>query len=220
VDRPRALVDRCSRLLGPVAGVCPSDSERTPALTRNIGGNSSNSDTQWSQSDLFLPNANQITSITADITVHAASGVSCPLNPQLASSQTRVGGTFFNSGSGDPADDLTAYVIANYFSGSVHYSLWWNWQNQWQLVNIATLPVGERVTATLRWDQPNHRFVAIVRPAAAVHYQQTSSYSAPDGSPAANPSKGFSAAALAPNCTTQMTTSNVESYVDNVIINQ
>jgi opacity protein-like surface antigen len=52
---------------------------------RNIGGNDGNSNIQWSQSDLFFPTANRITSITADVTVRGASGTNCPLNPEQAS---------------------------------------------------------------------------------------------------------------------------------------
>ena len=72
----------------------------------NIGSNGGNFDIQWSQSDLFFVNPNNIRSVTADVTVHSASGTNCPLNPSQSGAQVRIGGTFFNSGSGN--DDLTA----------------------------------------------------------------------------------------------------------------
>ena len=59
---------------------------------RNIGSNAANSDTQWSQSDLFFVNPNNITSITADVTVRSALGTNClsihrSLEPKFASEE-------------------------------------------------------------------------------------------------------------------------------------
>jgi hypothetical protein len=68
-------------------------------LVRNIGYTGQNSGTDWSQSDLYFPAANNITSITADVTVRQAHGTDCPLNPANSGAQVQVGGAFFNSGS-------------------------------------------------------------------------------------------------------------------------
>jgi len=187
---------------------------------RNIGSNGGNTDIQWSQSDLFFVNANAITSITADVTVRSASGTNCPLNPAQHGAQVRIGGTFFNSGSGNSGDDLTAYVIANHYGQITDYGIWWGWENQSQWVHLTDFPMGTPVTTTIRWDQPNHRFIALLKVKNGLYLMGTSSYAVPDSTPPASPSKSLSAATYAPNCTVQITTSEVEANFDNVIINQ
>ena len=120
-------------------------------LARNIGGNGGNSGTQWSQSDLYFPAASNIFSITADVTVRQAQGTDCALNPEINSAQVRIGGTYFNSGSGDPGDDLQAYVIAVHSGGVLGYGIWWGWQTQSQWIPITySIATGTPVTTTLR----------------------------------------------------------------------
>ena len=80
--------------------------------------------------------------------------------------------------------------------------------------------MGIPVTTTNRWDQPNHRFIALLKVKNGLYFVGTSSYAVADSTPPANPSKSLSAATYAPNCTVQMTTSEVEANFDNVIINQ
>ncbi len=187
-------------------------------LARNIGWNGANSNIQWSQSDLFFPAANNITSITSDVTVRQAMGTDCALNPEKSGAQVRIGGTFFNSGSGNPGDDLTAYVIANHYGNVVDYGIWWGWQTQSQWTHVAYIAMGTPVTTTFRWDRANHRFVATLKAPVGLYFQQASGYSIPDVNLAANPSKSLSAATYAPNCTVQNTSSYVEASFDNVII--
>jgi hypothetical protein len=102
----------------------------------------------------------------------------------------------------------------------VDYGIYGAWQSQSQWVHIADIPMGTPVTTTILWDQPNHQFVAILRDPYGLFFQGSSGYLIPDSAPAANPSKSFCAATYAPNCTVQMTTSNVEATFDNVRINQ
>jgi hypothetical protein len=187
---------------------------------RNIGWSGGNSDIQGAVSDLFFPAANSITNITADVTVRSASGTNCPLNPQQSGAQVRIGGTFFNSGTGNPADDLSAYVIANHHDDVVDYGIWWGWENQSQWVHLTYFPMGTPVTTTMRWDQPNHQFIAILKTPNGLPVWGTSRYAIADRTPPANPSKSLSAFTYAPNCTVQMTTSEVEANFDNVIINK
>jgi hypothetical protein len=188
--------------------------------TRNIGWNGGNADTQWSQSDLFFPAPNTIVTITADVTVLGASGTNCSLNPELSGAQVRIGGTFLNSGTGSPGDDLWAYVIANHPDQVVDYGIWWGWQSQSQWVHLTNIPMGTPVTTTIRWDQTNHQFIAILKAPDGISLVGISSYAIADSTPAANPSKSLSAATYAPNFTVRTTTSNVEANFDNVIVNQ
>ena len=108
--------------------------------------------------------------------------------------QVRIGGTFFNSGSGNPGDDLTAYVIANHYGHVVDYGIWWGWQNQSQWVHLTYFPMGTPVTTTIRWDQSNHRFIALLKVTNGLYIAGTSSYPVADSMPAASPSKSLSAA--------------------------
>ena len=187
-------------------------------LARNIGWNGGNSNIQWSQSDLFFPAANNITSITSDVTVRQAKGTDCALNPEESGAQVRIGGMFFNSGSGNPGDDLTAYVIANHYDDVVDYGIWWGWQTQSQWTHITYIAMGTPVTTTIRWDRANHQFIATLKAPGGLYFQQTSGYSIPDVKLAANPSKSLSAATYSPNCTGQNTSSYVEASFDNVRI--
>jgi len=74
--------------------------------------------------------------------VRSASGTNCLLNPQQSGAQVRIGGTFFNSGSGNPADDLWAFVIANHHDDIVDYGIWWGRENQSQWVHLTYIPMG------------------------------------------------------------------------------
>jgi hypothetical protein len=185
-------------------------------LVRNLGWNGGNSGTQWSQSDLYFPAANNITSITADVTVRQAKGTDCVLNPEKNGAQVRIGGTFFNSGSGDPGDDLQAYVIAVHGDDVLGYGLWCGWETQSQWVPITFIPMGTPVTTTLRWDRANHQFIATLTTPGGLYFQQASGYSIPDIKLAANPLKGLGAATISPNCAGQNTSSYVEASFDNV----
>ena len=79
--RPCALADRGSGCWAGRWSVSRQiQNGRLYLAARNIGWNGGNSDTHWSQSDLSFPNANSITSITADVTVRSASGTNCPLH--------------------------------------------------------------------------------------------------------------------------------------------
>lgn len=188
-------------------------------LARNLGWNGGNSGTQWSQSDLYFPAANNITSITADVTVRQAKGTDCALNPEKNGAQVRIGGTFFNSGSGDPGDDLQAYVIAVHGDDVLSYGVWWGWQTQEQWIPITyNIAMGTPVTTTIRWDRANHQFVVTLKTPGGLYFQQASGYSIPDVKLAANPSKGLSAFTVSPNCTGQKTSSYVEASFDNVKI--
>lgn len=190
-------------------------------LARNIGWNGSNSGTQWTQSDLFFVNPNSITRITADVTVRQARGTDCPLNPAKNGAQVKVGGMFFNSGSGDPNDDLEADVIANHSGSVVDYGIWWGLasgsQSQW--IHITYIPMGTPVTTTIRWDRVKHQFVGTLSAPGGLYFQQTSTYPFLDTTSPVNPQRDLVAATYPPNCTMQPTNSFVEATFDNVIIN-
>ena len=188
-------------------------------LVRNLGSNGGNSGTQWSQSDLYFPAANNIVSVTADVTIRQAQGTDCALNPEIGSAHVGIGGTFFNSGSGDSGDDLQAYVLAVHDNYGVGYGVWWGWQTQQQWIPITySIAMGTPVSMTLRWDRANHQFIATIKTPGGLNFQQASGYSIPDVKLAANPSKGLSASTYSPNCTGQKTSSYVEASFDNVKI--
>lgn len=191
----------------------------------NFGGSSTNDDGQFAQSEIYFVDPWNISSITADMTINSFSGVSCPANPEEAHGQAWITGNFFNTGTGDPDDDVQAYLhlqvdasapeyvrVGAYWSGNGQFSGW---------VDVGRFPITTTLTGTLKWDQANHQFVAGVRPVGGVRWlKAVVPYWVPDTAPAAFPQKYFSADAISPNCMSMMTSAHTEVGIDNVIINR
>jgi len=90
-----------------------------------------------------------------------------PLTPLSINSHahTILQGTFFNSGSGNPADDVQGLLFFDHDVSSPQGVLnvigLMYWQGQFfGGVGLGTINEGQKVIAQLSWDQPNHQFVA------------------------------------------------------------
>jgi len=138
-------------------------------------------------------------------------------------SQTIFGGNYFNSGTGNPGDDVAAVIIVEHdpptprgvllvsalvFSPNTFYGF----------SSLGTIRFEQLLTATVQWDQPNHQFIFHAN-GPSLNSDAFISYAAPDTMPAAVPIKLLAARAFAPNCTTRQTTADIEVLFDNVRVN-
>jgi hypothetical protein len=186
---------------------------------RNVGGTDSNSGWQYSQTELNLPDAaNKVTGMSAELTVSSANGIQCVANPdEVSHAQVHVGGTFFNTGSGDPADDKSGLIIIWVDTPNPKVVNVGAWSEDVGWFNIGQYKIGERLTATIQWDHANHRFIGSVTNQAGTK-QVVVPYTTPDTTPPAVQSKGLYANVTSPNCLGTRTFARVEAYFDNVII--
>jgi len=72
---------------------------------------------------------------------------------------------FFNTGSGDPNDDVDAHITGAHASadnaGLLNVTAFLYWQGQYfDNVSVGTVSVGIPFRATMRWLPSNHKFVA------------------------------------------------------------
>lgn len=193
---------------------------------RNFGRTDSDSGVQWSESEVNFLDPNAVTSIQADITLRSFSGIGCLTNATDSThTQVMIGGNFFNLGSGDPSDDVTAWFIIwvdTFNPQTMLASLWWGYRDQGSDFGIASYPLGTPLTATLNWDKANHQFVATVKVKGApgIGTVVAVPYLVSDTAPPAFAMKNLNAEAHTLNCTSGKTTGQVEATFDNVMINR
>ena len=78
---------------------------------RNFGAANSDSGDQWSWTGLTFINPNGVNIITADVTLHSFSGTQCSTNSGAwTHASVEMGGNYFNTGTGDPYDDVSDLV--------------------------------------------------------------------------------------------------------------
>jgi hypothetical protein len=193
---------------------------------RNYGATNSNDGNQYGPSELHFINPAPIRTIAAQLVVRRTSGQSCPANPGVSSgAHALLQGSFFNSGSGNPADDVQGLLIFNHLpedpEGVLSVSAFMHWQGQFfGFVSLGTVNVGQKVIAKLAWDQPHAQFVANWADAETgkvVHAFLP--YTMPDTAPAAAPDKLLGVRTFAPNCVgTQMLFADMEATFDKVMI--
>ena len=191
---------------------------------RDFGTTNSDAGVQWSESPMFFVNPNIVTSITADVAPKSFSGLGCATNnTDLTHTQVMIGGSYFNSGSGDPSDDVMAFLIIWIDTNNPTYMNvlnWWGWRDQAQWSDMGTYPIGTVFTGKHAWDRTNHQFVASLTVKNTGQTVTTNqSYTMPDGAPAANPYKYLTTQAHSLNCTSAKTFAQAEATFDNVIIN-
>jgi hypothetical protein len=91
------------------------------------------------------------------------SALGCPTNP-TSHAHAIVTGRFFNVGSGNAFDDLTANLTFDHFipdpEGVLEAGAFLHWQDQYSFLKLGTINFGQKVIAQLSWDQPHHQFVA------------------------------------------------------------
>lgn len=174
---------------------------------RNYGSTSSNNGNQYGPSELHFINPRPIKAFAAHLTVRRTSGQSCPANLGVTSGAHAIlQGTFFNSGSGNPNDDVQALLIFNHLAtdpeGSLNAAAFMHWQGQFfGFVGLGPLKVGQRIAAQLAWDQPHAQFVASWTDLATGRTTSAAlPYTMSDTTPAAAPDKSIGVRTFAPNC--------------------
>jgi hypothetical protein len=160
------------------------DENLGPALrlaVRGYGSPDADGGASFDQSQLLFRNPGAIETIRLRFMVNSFSSAPCPTNSDAAHPQLLVSGTFFNSGGGDPIDDVKAYLMVERRTDDVSppptslrvggfMSARGGFFNN---VDLGTVELGEEATATLKWDPPNHAFVVrvvktVTRPAVVV----------------------------------------------------
>jgi len=195
-------------------------------LSRGLSGNSdSNSDTNGGAATAFFIGPYAINSITADILVRNIEEIPCATNTGFGGHADIIA-RYFNTGSGNVNDDVGATlfvgrnatdpegqltVMGNYFSNGDYSHVVW-------LTNIT---IGTPLTVTLRWDQPNHRFLYKVTNKVT---QITSSgmlpYPFSDTTPAVDPEKHLDVEIFPANCTSNQTWVRADALFDNIYVGQ
>jgi len=199
--------------------------DRLRLAVRSYGATNSNQGNAYGPSEAHFTNPTPIKRIAASLTVRQANVSSCPANPDTQAAQTLISGNFFNSGSGNPNDDVQAFLDIEHVStqpqGQLQAIGFMHWQGQFfGGVGFGSVSVGQRVIAQLSWDQPNHQFVVSwtdVNTGAVT--QAFMPYAIPDTAPPAAPDKFLGVRAFAPNCVgTQMMSTYGDTTFDRVWI--
>jgi hypothetical protein len=201
---------------------------------RNTGRRDSNSGIEWSASNLQFPSsvAAGLTSISAKITVRQYDGIGCPANiDDRTHTQVMIGGNYFNSGTGDPGDDVTGLLIVwidTTDPTTMNVGNWWGWGEAHGYLGywnpVASYPLGTPLEVNFTWDRPNHQFVASVRvegdPGPGTQVAASyGDYGVSDELLAADPSKRLSAETHTLNCTDTLTVNHVDALFDRVVVN-
>jgi len=192
---------------------------------RSYGVTNSNQGNGYGPSELHFTNPTAIRRFAASVTVRQANGTGCSANTGTSVGHALLEGHFFNSGSGNPNDDVQALLLLTRSAtdpegvlsvvGLIH------WQGQFfPGLGIGTINLGQKVVAQLSWDQPNHQFVVswtdVLTSAKTEAFMP---YTMPDITPPAAPDKLIGVRAFAPNCVgTQMMFAYLDATFDGVWI--
>jgi len=191
---------------------------------RSYGARDSNEGTQYGESKMMF--TQPFVSLTADVVVRSTSSRGCPANTTDSWAQAMFTGRFFNSGSGDPNDDVDAHITFAHTSlgdpGMLEVSGFLFWQGQYfGFVTVGSIPVGTPVRATLRWLPSSHKFTAgFENLITHQHFAADVPYSMPDTTPPTGYWDGLYVQVFPANCIGQQTSSQMEATFDNVIINR
>lgn len=135
-----------------------------------------------------------------------------------------IRGVFFNTGSGDPSDDIRDSVYLMVDTNNPKTMRVLNYVDTLGLeADIGVYPTGTPLAVLNQWDKANHRFVSVVSvigqdgpvKQVIVPYGAVSD----NTPPASTDGKFLHAWSYSLNCTAVQTSSRVEAFFDNVIIN-
>lgn len=190
------------------------------------GDRSSNATRQYGDSELHFARPNAVRSIRTTVNVKSTHAAACLANPNTSTSQAIFGGNFFNTGTGAPADDMVGLFIFERNPGygdpstTVHgLALVLSSSFCCGYYDFGIFLIGQPIVAKLKWDKPNHQFIASTTTANG-SIQAVMPYPTADTVPPAAPSKFLGARAFVPNCTDQTTTGDMEAYFDDVVVNE
>jgi len=193
---------------------------------RGFGATDSNQGSQYAESELHFLRPSTIKSIATDLVLRRLEGPACPDNADPPGGHAILQGTFFNSGTGDPNDDVQGLLLIDNRAPSENPGVadvcsMLYWQGQFfNGVCLGSVRFGQKIKAQLTWDQSNHQFLSsFTDPATGITAQESMPYSMPDTRAAAAPDKLIGVRVWGPNCIgKQGLASDIEATFDNVMV--
>jgi hypothetical protein len=92
---------------------------------------------------------------------------SCSTNPTVSTrTVTSLVGKYFNTGSGQPADDvgdMVALVVDTNNPKTLSVSNWMSGSGLGVSTDMGSYPIGTTLTVTLAWDKANHQFISTLK---------------------------------------------------------
>jgi hypothetical protein len=192
---------------------------------RGYGAKDSNVGSQYGESELHFIKPASVRSIASQLVVQRTNALSCATNLDSAHAHALIAGRFFNSGSAVADDDMEAFLIFDHSSGDpigvLSVGAFMHWHGQFfGDVSLPPAKVGQQIIAQLRWDQPNHQFVASwtdVR--TGVVAQALMPYLISDTTPPVSSDKLLGVRAFTPNCLdTKFRSVDMDAAFDDVTI--
>ena len=190
---------------------------------RNYGDRDTDMGFQFGEVHAYFANPSTFKGISAEIVVTNYRELPCQANPEFGAA-AHINGTFFNTGTGNPSDDVGAVLaLGRSFSdppgqlnvfGQINQG-----NNYFFYLGLGTVAIGTPIAATLTWDQPNHQFlVSWTNLITKVTTNSTMPYSLTDTAVAVNPSKRLTVATFPANCTAEPSWVYMEATFDNVFV--
>ena len=192
-------------------------------MVKAYGRVDSDTDRQFGPSELYFANPNAIHTISTTFRIARSAPTACPSNSTASFGQVLAGGNFFNTGSGDPKDDVTVIFwmqrMATDPKGVAHAGAAVFSQNAgYGYVDLGAHSVGETLSVTISWSPTGHVFMFRLAGPGDIHAGQLN-YSVSDVMPPVAPMKLLAARAFVPNCTTQLTSADIDVFFDDVYTN-
>jgi hypothetical protein len=196
---------------------------RLRLVHRNFGQRDSDTGFQFGAASLSFAHPSSIKSITTDVVVQRIEESNCLANPEYGA-HADIDATFFNTGTGDPNDDVgTVLALGRSFSdppGQLTVFSQIGQGGNYSYFFLGTVAIGTPVTLTTTWDRPNHVFlVSWTNLVTHVKTDQTMPYSFSDTTPAVNPGKVLTVNTFPANCTAQETWVYIDASFKNVYVN-
>ena len=191
---------------------------------KSYGGTDSNDGSQYGESKIAF--VQSFSTLTADVVVRSTKSTDCSANSTYSWAQAMFTGTFFNSGSGDPNDDVDAHITFAHTSldnpGLLNVGAFLFWQGQYfNFVTVGTVSVGTPTRATLRWVPSGHKFVAgFENLVTHQRFWAEVPYSMSDSTPPSHYWDALYVQTFPANCMAQQTSSQMEANFDNVVISK
>jgi hypothetical protein len=190
---------------------------------RSYGATDSNQGTPFDFTELAFRHPEPITTIVSNIIVTEAGAVGCTENPQASHTHVRIDGTFFNTGSGDEADDVTAFIVADRDQTAPVIDVGAFLHTAGAFLgnaSLGTIAVGEKVQLTLRWNPDADRFVFRLERDNQPPSVATIPYTFSDTTPPTIKSKKLGVHAFPASCTNNASVASMQADFLNVRVNQ
>jgi hypothetical protein len=212
---------------GPPTGDCAREvaEHALRFAIREYGDTSRDTGATASANWIYFSNPQPINSIQMRVTVASYLSVACLTNPDPADPNFSFSGSFFNTGSGLPADDMSAVLefdrlssdpqppnmvrVGGYIFSAQYLSNW---------ADLGYVEVGEKATVTVSWEPTTHDFLLKIdrTKTLPLHAKVVLPYSQSDTRSPAAPYKQLVLQAITPNCTSADPASAMNLFVDNV----